>query len=442
MIKKHTILWLITLSLIFGFFTPAQPAWAQSGKKSVIVLTANGPLTEAMAEYLDRGLRVAQQDNAELLILQLDTPGGDITLMERMVQSIRSSPVPVVVYVTPRGAMAASAGTLITLAGHAAAMAPETIIGAASPVGGQGEDLAQTESLKTKEAMKALVRTIATQRSPTAIALAESTIDDAIAVSATEAKDAGLVDFIATDLNDLLRQLDGFTVTTTTGDIRLATSNLSVVKLSTSLIEEILAALLNPNIVFLLLTVGVQAILIELANPGGWIPGFIGAVCLALAAYGLGILPVNFFGLVIILIAFILFFLDIKAPTHGVLTIAGVATFIAGGLILFNSPGVPTYQRVSVPLVVGSALVTAAFFFTVVMIGLRAQRLPVYAAQQVLGGSRGIARSDLRPSGTVQLGGELWTAELADGEDEIKQGSPVEVVSRDGLHLKVRRKLE
>jgi membrane-bound serine protease (ClpP class) len=435
-------LWLITLSLIFGFFTPAQPAWAQSGKKSVIVLTANGPLTEAMAEYLDRGLRVAQQDNAELLILQLDTPGGDITLMERMVQSIRSSPVPVVVYVTPRGAMAASAGTLITLAGHAAAMAPETIIGAASPVGGQGEDLAQTESIKVKEAMKAIVRSIAARRSPAAIALAESAIDNAQAASAIEAKNAGLVDFIATDLNDLLRQLDGFTVTTTTGDIRLATSNLSVVKLSTSLIEEILAALLNPNIVFLLLTVGVQAILIELANPGGWIPGFIGAVCLALAAYGLGILPVNFFGLVIILIAFILFFLDIKAPTHGVLTIAGVATFIAGGLILFNSPGVPTYQRVSVPLVVGSALVTAAFFFTVVMIGLRAQRLPVYAAQQVLGGSRGIARSDLRPSGTVQLGGELWTAELADGEDEIKQGSPVEVVSRDGLHLKVRRKLE
>jgi membrane-bound serine protease (ClpP class) len=309
-------------------------------------------------------------------------------------------------------------------------------------VGGQGEDLAQTESIKVKEAMKAIVRSIAARRSPAAIALAESAIDNAQAASAIEAKNAGLVDFIATDLNDLLRQLDGFTVTTTTGDIRLATSNLSVVKLSTSLIEEILAALLNPNIVFLLLTVGVQAILIELANPGGWIPGFIGAVCLALAAYGLGILPVNFFGLVIILIAFILFFLDIKAPTHGVLTIAGVATFIAGGLILFNSPGVPTYQRVSVPLVVGSALVTAAFFFTVVMIGLRAQRLPVYAAQQVLGGSRGIARSDLRPSGTVQLGGELWTAELADGEDEIKQGSPVEVVSRDGLHLKVRRKLE
>ena len=442
MINKHTFLWLITLALVFGLFAPAQPVAAQSGQKSVVVLTANGPLTEAMAEYLDRGLSVAQQENAELLILQLDTPGGDIILMQRMIKSIRASTVPVVVYVTPRGAMAASAGTLITLAGNAAAMAPETIIGAASPVGGQGEDLAQTESDKTKEAMKALARSISTQRSPAAIALVESAIDNAKAASAIEAKNAGLVDFIATDLNDLLQQLNGFTVTTSTGQHILATTNLHVINLSTSLIEEILAALLNPNIVFLLLTIGVQAILIELANPGGWIPGFIGAMCLALAAYGLGILPVNFFGLVIILIAFILFFLDIKAPTHGALTIAGVATFIAGGLVLFNSPGVPSYQRVSVPLVVGSALVTAAFFFTVVMIGLRAQRLPVYAAQQVSGGSSGIARSDLRPSGTVQLGGELWTAELAEGEGEITQGSLVEVVSRDGLHLKVRRKSE
>jgi membrane-bound serine protease (ClpP class) len=285
------------------------------------------------------------------------------------------------------------------------------------------------------------VRSFTPQRSPAAIALAESAIDDAKAASAFEAKEAGMVDFIATDLNELLRQLDGFTVTTSTGAHRLATTNLSVVKLSTSLIEEILAALLNPNIVFRLLTIGVQAILIELANPGGWIPGFIGAVCLALAAYGLGILPVNWFGLILILIAFVLFFLDIKTPTHGALTITGIATFIAGGLILFNSPGVPSYQRVSVPLVVGSALVTAALFFTVVMIGLRAQRLPVYAAYKVSDGSSGIASSDLNPSGTVQWGGELWTAELVDGEEEITQGSRVEVVSRDGFQLKVRRKL-
>jgi membrane-bound serine protease (ClpP class) len=344
----------------------------------------------------------------------------------------------VVVYVTPRGAMAASAGTIITLAGHASAMAPETIIGAASPVGSQGEDIGTTEALKVKEAMKALARSLAERRGPEAVALAEAAIDEAKAASVTEAKAAGLVDFVADDLTDLLRQLDGFTVTTVLGEHRLATTGLVVEPMTTTLIEQLLAILTNPNIVFILLSIGVQAILIELSTPGGWVAGFFGVVCLALAGYGMGILDVNWFGLVFLFIAFVLFILDIKAPTHGALTIAGVVCFIVGALVLFNSPGVPSFQRVSVPLVIGTSLVLASLFFFVVTVGLRALRIPVRTDQQQLVSRTGIARSRIDPTGTVQVGGELWTAELENGAAAVSEGSRVEIVSMDGLHLKVR----
>jgi membrane-bound serine protease (ClpP class) len=436
--KSAYLLRLVVLLIAFSLFWQAHAAWAQSGVKSVLVLTLDGPLTPAMLNYLNRGLSNAAQENAELVLLKLNTPGGSINLMNVMVQAIRASDIPVVVYVSPNGAMAASAGTLITLSGHAAAMAPETAIGAASPVGPGGEDLTQTESLKVKQMIEATARSFAERRGPAAVALANDTIENARAASATEAKQAGLIDFISGDQNDLLRQLNGFKVTTSSGDHILDTTNLQVVVLSTSIIEQLLAALTDPNIVFLFLNVGVIALLIELATPGGWVAGFAGIVCLALAGYGLNILPVNWFGLIFIFIAFILFILDIKAPTHGALTATGVGSFIAGALVLFNSPGVPSFERVSVPLVVGASLITAGLFFTVLLIGLSAQHLPARSAAVIVAGLTGIARSDLNPTGTVQVGSELWTAELEEGSAVVEKGSQVEVIHIDGLHIKVR----
>jgi membrane-bound serine protease (ClpP class) len=436
-------IWLVLVGMILPaqLFLAVRMVWAQSQGPVAVVLTANGPLTPAMFEYLKRGLQIAARDNAELVVLQLNTPGGSIDLLNKMVESIRASAIPVVVYVTPRGAMAASAGTVLTMAGHAAAMAPETAIGAASPVGAQGEDIATTEATKVKEMLKATVRTLATQRSAKAISLAESTIDHAVAVSNVEAKQAGLVDFIATDVNDLLRQLNGYQVQTITGTVTLNTQNITVVPVDSSLIEQLLTLLTDPNIVFILLAVGAQALLIELSNPGGWIAGFVGVVCLALAVYGLGILPVNWFGIVFLVIAFVLFILDIKAPTHGALTAAGVVSFIIGALVLFNSPGVPSFQRVSVPLVVGTALVIAAFFFTILTIALRAQRVPVRTGVEALGqmtGRLGLAHSELNPKGTVQVGNELWSAELVEDEKPLPRGSQVMVVARDRNHIKVK----
>ena len=426
---------LFLLAFAFGAVLPVR---AQTSTALVLVLDMDGPITPAMHEYLTRGLKVAGQRGADLIVLRLNTPGGSITTMNEMVQAIRTSRIPVVVYIAPRGAMAASAGTMVTLAGHAAAMAPETIIGAASPISGEGQDLPETIYAKEVEGLKATVRTLAAHRGETAVALAEATIESARAVSAREALEAGLVDLIASDLDDLLVQLDGRTVETVDGQLTLQTAGARVETVPLSLIEQLLLMLTDPNIVFLLLSIGVQALFIELSSPGGWVAGFIGVACLTLAVYGLGILPVNWFGLIFLATAFVLFILDIKAPTHGALTAAGVASLIIGALVLFNSPGTPSFQRVSIPLVVGVSASVGLMMALVVGLGIRAQRSPARMGSESLPGKTGVARTAIKPAGQVQFGGELWSAELAPGARPIKKGEPVEVVAVEGLRLKVR----
>ncbi|MBU1660508.1 MAG: nodulation protein NfeD [Chloroflexi bacterium] len=436
--RKHITL-LLWLSI---FILSVFPVQAQTDIPLALVLTADGPVTPAMAGYLSRGIRSAQQRGAEVLIFQLNTPGGSVDLMQDMVEHIRASEVPVVVYVAPRGAIAGSAGTVITLAGHAAAMAPETAIGAASPVGGQGEDIGETMEAKVKEILKAQVRSLANRRGSEAIELAEATIESAKAVSFQEALEAGLVDFIAADIHDLLRQLDGYIVETVSGELTLHTANAEVSTLDFSLIEQLLAMLTNPNIVFILLSIGVQAILIELSNPGGWVAGFVGVICLSLTAYGLGFLPVNWFGLIFLTMAFALFVLDIKAPTHGALTAAGVGSLIVGALVLFNSPATPQFQRVSVPLVVASSVITGGLFAVALLFAVRAQKTPIRTGRESLIGRVGIVKEEIPNFGTgmVQVGGEFWGAARAEEGEAIPKGSRVEVIEVSGIRLRVREK--
>jgi membrane-bound serine protease (ClpP class) len=413
----------------------------QDGPGPAVVMRLDGPLNPIWQFYLERGMRYAQDQHASLLILELNTPGGSIDLMNKLVQQIRSSPIPTVVYVSPNGAMAGSAGTLLTLAGDAAAMAPETAIGAASPVGAQGEDIGQTMETKVKEILKATARTLTERRGAGAVRLAEEMIDKARAVSSSEALAAGLIDVQARDVPDLLRQLDGRTVRFNNQDVILHTAAAEPVELPMEVIERFLDVLVNPNLVFVLLAVGVQALLIELSHPGAWLPGFVAAVCLTLAVYGMGILPVNWFGIIFVVLAFVLFILDIKTPTHGALTVAGVASFIIGALVLFNSANVPAFQRVSIPLVVGTGLFLGAFFTIILGFAIRAQRKPILMGQDsALVGKVGVARSDLAPNGSVQLDTEAWTARSADRKVGIKKGDRVEVVAVDGLELRVRKK--
>ena len=424
-------IFLIVVLLLFPLEARAQT------DTQALVLTATGPLTPAMAEYLDRGLRKAQQEGSELVVLQLDTPGGSIDLMNRMVQSIRSSEVPVVVYVTPRGAIAGSAGTILTLAGHAAAMAPETAIGAASPVGMQG-DLNEVSETKAKEIIKASIRSLAQWRGEEAVELAEATVEDAVAVSADEAFQAGLVDVVAEDLDDVFRRLDGMEVQLASGSKVLDLSGVEAVSFDPSFIERLLQTLTNPNIVFILLSIGVQAVLIEISSPGGWVAGFLGVVCLALGGYGLGVLPVNWFGLIFLLTSFVLFFLEVQTSTYGALAAAGIGSFITGSLVLFNSPGTPEFQRVSIPLIIGMAVLTAVGFASIIAFALRAQARPAVTGAEGLAGKIGTALTELSPAGTVVVAGEYWTAVLEPPGRLLKKGHRVRVVRVDGMRMIVQ----
>ncbi len=450
--RKPRVPWVVLfLGVLFASwgFGPARTL-REGAEPPVVVLHLEGAVTPALAQYLERGLEVAQRLQAQVVILELNTPGGSVDTMQRMVQAIRNSPIPVVVYVTPRGAMAASAGTLITLAGHLAAMAPETTIGAASPVGPQGEDLDETLAEKAKQILEAQARSLAQRRGDEAVRLAEATIAQARAVHAQEAFQAGLIDFIAPDLDALLQSLDGQTVETSSGLVTLHTAQAPVRRVNPTPLEDLLALLTNPNIVFLLLAIGFQAILIELSHPGSWVPGFVGVVSLALAAYGLGVLDVNWFGLVLLVTAFVLFVLDVKAATHGALTVAGLLTFIFGALLLFhspllpgNAPPEPGLPSLSLGLVIGTALFFAALSVGVVSLALRAQKRPVRTGEErveTLIGRVGYTRTAIQPGkrGTVHIGGELWTAELVSDAPPLPPGAPVEVVRVEKVHLVVR----
>lgn len=420
----------IVLGLLLAI---ASPLVAQGTQ--VQVLRLEGPLTQAMVLYVERVLTQANPNNVELIVLELDTPGGGVDQMQAIVQSIRASSIPVIVFVSPRGAHAASAGTVITLAGHAAAMAPETAIGAASPVGGQGEDLTETIDRKIKEILKADVRSLAANRSPEAIELAEATIEEAAAATAAEALDVGLIDFIAEDVDDLLEQLDGYTIEIQGSSQTLATQELLIIQVDMTAIEQALNVLVNPLLVFALLTVGVQAILIELRSPGGWIAGVIGVCAIALALYGLGVLPVNWFGLVFVGLAIVLFVIELATPTFGGLAVAGVASMIIGGLVLFNTSGTGSFQRISIFGLISVSLASSSIFLFIIYKALEAQRRPIATGAEGMVGLRAEVRTPLKPSGTVIVHGEIWQAE---SDEELEAGSRAEVVEVQGLRLKVK----
>ena len=433
---KHIRVILLALTVL-AFFSSVH---AQSSAPLAVVMKAEGPIAPVMREYIKRGIQSAEQQNAEVLIIQLNTPGGDLSTTVEIIQAFRASRVPVIVYVTPNGAMAGSAGAIISMAAHGIAMAPEAAIGAASPIDSSGNDLNLTLQKKVKEIIKAQIRPLVTPRGTKALEMADAMIDDAKAATAQEALDAKLIDFIAKDTNDLLTQLDGFKVETAAGQITLHTKNANTQPLNISFLEQLLFLLTNSNIAFLLLAIGVQAILVEISHPGGWVAGFIGAICLTLAIYGMGVLSVNWFGFIFLIIAFALFILDIKAPTHGALTTAGVASFIVGALVLFNSPGTPQFQRVSVPLVVSMGVFLGLIFFGVVMIAVRAQRNPIQTGSGTLLGKTGSAEIFDGRAGQVQLGSELWSAEKTPESENISKGDRVEVVEVRGLRLIVKKK--
>ncbi len=418
---------LVVLTILSG----ARPARAQAG--NVEVLTFRGPVTPILVSYLERSIAQAQANGSQAVILQLDTPGGGIDLMQTVIQLLLKSDVPVVVYVSPSGAHAGSAGTLITFAAHVAAMAPGSSIGAASPVGEGGAELPDTIKSKLVNILTADAENLTKRRGDKAVEFARQAVEEARAATADEAKALGVIDFIARDLDDLLAQMNGFTVTVNGREQTFHTEAVQTNEVPLGLLEDLLNAVTNPSIAAILLTLGLNALLYELSSPGGYAAGVVGVIALLLAFYGLGALEANWVGLGFIILAFALFILDIKAPTHGALTVGGVASFVVGAGILFNTP----YTAVPWPAIITLALFTAAFFAFAVAKALSAQRRRPATGAEALIGSRAEVRTALEPAGQVFLNGELWQAQINEGSAPIS--AQVEVTGRQGMRLLVRR---
>lgn len=404
------------------------------------------PITPISAEYYNRLIKAAEDDGAVALVVQLDTPGGLVDSMQTMVQRTLASRVPVIVYVSPQGAMATSAGVFVVYSSHVAAMAPNTTIGSSEVLiqGGEGTDSGTAESgdaaalrRKATNLLVSQIRNLADQHGRNAD-FGERAVRESANLQSQAALDQKVVDVLAPDVNALLDQIDGRQVEVNGASITLKTKGAVMRPLSATFAEEVLLLITNPSIAFLLISLGTLGITWEFINPGSVFPGVVGALCLLVGFLGLGTLPVNAAGVVFLLLAFVLFIADIFMSAHGVLTAGGIASLVIGGLLLINTGGVPGVPVVSPFVVTGVATGLGAFFFFAVVKVLQARRTRPSTGRESLVGSIAQARTDLSPQGMVYVEGELWQAESSDG-DIIVSGQPVRVVGMEGLRLKVMR---
>lgn len=401
--------------------------------QSVVTMKLDGNINPVAAQFIHQGIETARNEKAECLVIALNTPGGLLKSTRIIVSDILESPVPVVVFVAPSGADAGSAGVFITLAAHIAAMAPGTNIGAAHPVGLQGTvDTIMNEKITNDAA--AFMRTI-TERRKRNSAWAEEAVRKSLSITANEALDKKVIDLIATNTQDLLSRIDGRSVEMASGTVTLHTKNARITSLEMSTGEKLLDVLSDPNIAYALLLLGLYGILFELYNPGAILPGIVGFISLILAFYSLNALPINFAGLALIIFGVVLFLLEIKIVSHGLLTIGGVIALFLGSLMLIRSDPSAPGVKISYTVVVISTLVSTLFFLFIVGMGLKAQRLKPVSGIDGLVGETGESLEELNPYGTIRVHGETWNAESAGGK--IDKGKKVRVVGIAGLQLRV-----
>ena len=438
--------------LIAGLFLLAGAMTAAAQNRSAAVLTVSGPIDPISARYVTRAMDRAVREADTVIIIELDTPGGLGSSMDDIVSRIVASPIPVVVYVTPSGARAASAGVFISMAAHVMAMAPGTHIGAAHPVGPNGADIPGAMGEKVLNDSLAKLRALADLRGRP-----ESWADDAVrrslSLTDSEAISRGVADLSASSLGELLEKLDGRTVKLQDGVVTLHTAGAEVRRIRPTAVDSILAFLINPDLAYILMTIGIFGIIFELTSPGAIAPGVVGALSLLMAFVGFGNLPTNIGGIIFIVLAIALFIVDIKTPTHGFLTAGGVVAFVLGSLLLFPPwrggaaspptrpaiPGLaPTRVSISVVAIAVMTVLVAAFFIFVLGKGIRAQARRVSFGTEALVGGVATAVTGLAPDGMVKLAGEQWSARCVEGS--ASPGERVEVVGREGLSLLVRKK--
>jgi len=411
-----------------SLFLALAPAFAAS--RQVNVIRVESVISSSAADYIVSAIKQAEKDKVAALVIELDTPGGLDTSMRVIIKEMLAAERPIVVYVAPSGARAASAGAFITLAAHIAAMAPGTNIGAAAPVA-MGGQMDKTMEKKVTNDAAAYMRTIAEKRGRP-IDLAEEWVRKATAKTETEALKAKLVDFVSPKLEDLLQAMDGRTVTTAAGKVKLETKDATINRGEMNLREKILKIIADPTVAYLLLLLGLAGLYFEFSTPGAVLPGVLGGISLILALYAFQQLPINYAGVLLILLAILMFIAEIKVVSHGVLTLGGLAAMILGSVMLIDSP-LPD-MRIPLTTIILTTLTVAAFFMFIVGAGVRALWSKTTTGREGLVGEVGVVRSPLAPRGQIFLRGELWNAE---SEVPVEPGDSVRVTQIDGLTLRV-----
>ena len=419
----------ILLSYCFILFLLLNSATGQT----VVSMKIDGTINPVTADYIHNGIEKARKQNAECLIIHLNTPGGLLKSTRVIVSDMLESTVPVVVYVSPGGAHAGSAGVFITLAAHIAAMAPGTNIGAAHPVTMQGQ-MDTTMNEKVTNDAAAFIKTIAEKRNRNMV-WAERAVRRSYSYTETEALEDTAIDLVAKNEQELLRMIDGKTVELISGEKILHTASAKVVEYKMTTWEKLLDLLSDPNIAYILLLMGLYGILFELYNPGAILPGIVGVIAIILAFYSMHSLPINYAGLALIIFGVILFLLEIKIVSHGLLAIGGIVSLLLGSMMLVKSSSSLEFARISRTVIITATAVSALFFLFVVGFGLKAQKRKVVTGVQGLSGAIAEVNETLSPTGTVMVQGEIWNAESLAGN--ISKGEKVRIKEMKNLKLYV-----
>ncbi len=420
------------LFLLSGSQDPSAAEQAD-GRSVVYVLEVDGTINPALSDYIIKGIEKAVEDKAGLVIIRMDTPGGIVSATKTIIKEMTNARIPVAVYVAPSGSSASSAGALITMAADVAAMAPGTNIGAAHPVGGGGEDIGGAMAEKVINDLSAYMRGIVARKGRNA-EWVEKAIRESVSITDKEAKDINVIDVVADSLRDLLNKLDGRKIEKEGVTYTLATKGARVERVVRGLRFKILDIIANPNIAYILMMVGGLCVMMEIYNPGMIFPIVVGGMCLLLSAFAMQVLPVNYVGILLIIFAVILFVLELKVASYGLLSIGAIISLTLGSVMLFDTG--ESVMRVSWAVIIPMVLTVSAFFIFVLGLVVRAHLKKPRTGGEGIVGEVGIAVTDLANEGKVSVHGEYWNARA---DSFIPKGEKVRIVRSEGLSLAVTR---